>query len=273
MKPEATASVKPPGDLEAPRSTIQSLDRGLQLMEILSQSDDPMGLPELAEILEVDRSTVHRLMSTLLQRGYVTQDPENKRYTVGYKVISLSRRAIDGYSLRVTAKPFLTQLTQETGESSNLCVPSGDNAVCIDYEASPSPLAVTNDIGIEFLYHATAGGKVLLAYMPENKRTEIIDNYELTEFTPRTITTRERFISTLDTIRVQGYAVDDEEHFIGVRCIAAPIRDYSNKVIAALSMSGPSSRITLAKIPEISSIVIRIANEISQALGYNPESE
>ena len=271
MKPEIIAGVKANTDGEPSRSTIQSLDRGLQLMEILSQSDTPMGLPELAEILDVDRSTVHRLLSTLLQRGYVTQDPENKRYTVGYKVISLSRRAIDGYSLRVTAKPYLSELTQETGESSNLCVPSGDNAVCIDYEASPSPLAVTNDIGIEFLYHATAGGKVLLAYMPESKRSEIIENYELTGFTPRTITTKERFINTLDIIREQGYAVDDEEHFIGVRCIAAPIRDYSTKVIAALSVSGPSTRMTLANIPEIAAITIRIANEVSQALGYNPE--
>ncbi len=271
MKIESTTPVRISNDPESSRGTIQALDRGLYLMEILSRSDKPMGLPELAELLEVDRSTVHRLLSTLLQRNYVTQDPENKRYSVGYKVISLSRRAIDGYSLRATIKPYLIQLTQETGESSNLCVPSSDHAVCIDYEASPSPLAVTNDIGIEFLYHATAGGKVLLAFMPEEKRNQIINSYKLTEFTPRTITTRERLNNTLDTIRVQGYAVDDEEHYIGVRCIAAPIRDYSTKVIGALSVSGPSTRMTLANIPEIAAITIRIANEVSQALGYNPE--
>ena len=269
MKTVELTTAKTASDSDSTRSTIQSLDRGLYLMEILSRSDKPMGLPELAEILEVDRSTIHRLMGTLLQRGYVTQDPENKRYTVGYKVISLSRRAIDGHSLRAAAKPYLTQLTEETGESTNLCVPAGEHAVCIDYEASPSPLAVTNDIGIEFLYHATAGGKVILAHMPEEKQKQIIESYELTEFTPRTITTRERLANNLEMIRIQGYGVDDEEHYIGVRCIAAPIRDYSGKVIAALSMSGPSSRITLAKIPEIASIVVNIANQISKSLGYS----
>ena len=271
MKSETDTIIRTSRETEPSRSTIQSLDRGLQLMEILSRSDKPMGLPELAEILEVDRSTIHRLLSTLLQRNYVTQDPENKRYSVGYKVISLSRKAIDGYSLRATVKPFLIRLTQETGESSNLCVPSTDRAICIDYEASPSPLAVTNDIGIEFLYHATSGGKVLLAHMSIEKRNHIIDSNELTGFTPRTITTRERLINTLEIIRAQGYAVDDEEHYIGVRCIAAPIRDYSTKVIAALSVSGPSTRMTLANIPEMAAITIRIANEVSKALGYNPE--
>jgi len=231
-----------------------------------------MGLPELANILNVDRSTIHRLLGTLLQRNYVAQDAENKRYSVGFKVIELSRSALDGYSIRAKAKPFLRKLTQETGESTNLCVPASNHAVCIDFEASPSPLAVSNDIGIEFLYHATSAGKVLLAYMAEDKLEAILKNYIFTGFTPRTITTRERMQNEIEMIREKGYAVDDEEHYIGVRCIAAPIRNYSNKVKAAISCSGPTSRITLAKLPEIASIVVRIANDISHSLAIpSPE--
>jgi len=255
-------------EIEGTKGVIQSLDRGLLLLEIISQADEPMGLPELAEMLEVDRSTIHRLLGTLLQRNYVMQDPVSKRYTVGYKIVELSRRAIDGYSLRSAAKPFLKKLTRITSESSNLCVVAGDHAVCIDYEASPSPLAVSNDIGIEFMYQVTAGGKVLLAYMPEPKQESLIEQIEFKEFTPRSITTREQLVENLKQIREDGYAVDDEEHYIGVRCIAAPIRDYTSKVVATISISGPSTRITLDKSEEIAQTVIDVANEISRALGY-----
>ncbi len=255
------------------KSLIQSLDRGLQLLEIISQAKEPMGLPELAEMLEVDRSTVHRLLGTLQQRNYVVQDPQNKHYSLGLKVIELSRRALDGINFRALAKPYLKRLSKETGESTNLFILANNHAVCVDYEASPSPLAVTNDTGIIYIMHATAGGKVLLAFMPEADRQRIIKSNSFTGFTPRTITDANTLQMQLQQIREQGFALDDEEHYVGVRCIAAPIFDHTRKVIAGISLSGPASRVTLDQIPKLAQYVVRAADDISTEMGFSRQTE
>lgn len=250
------------------KSLIQSLDRGLQLLEKISLANEPMGLPELADLLEVDRSTVHRLLSTLQQRNYVVQDIQSKKYSLGMKVIELSRRGLDSINFRAIVKPYLKRLSKETGESTNLFVLTNDHAVCVDYEASPSPLAVSNDIGIIYFMHATAGGKVLLAFLPEQVSERIIRGSSLNSFTPRTIIDINSLQMHLLQIREQGYSLDDEERYIGVRCIAAPIFDHTRKVIAGISMSGPASRVTLDRVKELSKFVIQASEDISTALGY-----
>lgn len=263
MESETTTSIS-----REQKSLIQSLDRGLQLLEIISLASEPMGLPELADLLEVDRSTVHRLLGTLQQRNYVFQDSQSKRYSLGMRVIELSRRALDSINFRAIAKPYLKSLSKETGESTNLFILTNDHAVCVDYEASPSPLAVSNDIGIIYIMHATAGGKVLLAFMPEQLSLKIIKGSSLESFTPRTITDPNSLQMHLLQIREQGFALDDEERYIGVRCIAAPIFDHTRKVIAGISMSGPASRVTLERVHVLSKFVVQTADDISAALGY-----
>jgi len=255
------------------KSLIQSLDRGLQLIEIISQAKEPMGLPELAEILDVDRSTVHRLLGTLHQRNFVVQDPVNKRYSLGLKIIELSRRALDGINFRSIAKPYLKRLSKETGESTNLFILTDDHAICVDYEASPSPLAVTNDTGIIYIMHATAGGKALLAFIDDPSRQRIIQRTQLIAFTPRTITDINVLKMQLQQIREQGFALDDEERYVGVRCIAAPIFSHTRKVIAGISMSAPASRVTLDRIHELAQLVIHAASDISTELGFSGQIE
>jgi IclR family transcriptional regulator, KDG regulon repressor len=255
------------------KTIIQSLDRGLQLLEIISQAKEPMGLPELAEMLDVDRSTIHRLLGTLQQRNYVVQEPINKRYSLGLKVIELSRRALDGINLRTIAKPYLKRLSRETGESTSLFILTNSHAICVDYEASPSPLAVTNDTGVVYILHATAGGKVLMAFMSENQRQNIINTNPLTSFTPRTITDYNVFNMHLQQVRDQGFALDDEERYVGVRCIAGPIRDHTSKVVAGISMSGPATRVTLDRVTELARHVVGAANDISAELGYSPSTQ
>jgi DNA-binding IclR family transcriptional regulator len=252
------------------KSLIQSLDRGLQLLEIISQSREPMGLPELSEMLKVDRSTVHRLLGTLQKRNFVIQDPVSKRYSMGLQVIELSRRALDGINFRAVAKPYLKRLSNETGESTNLFIHTNNHAVCIDFEASTSPLAVSNDTGVVYIIHATAGGKILLAFMPEALRLKVLSKGTLNAYTPRTLTDINALLAHLQQVRAQGYAVDDEERYVGVRCIAAPIFDHNSKNIAGISVSGPASRMTLDRIPEVAKKVIEAANDISYELGYRP---
>lgn len=254
------------------RTTIQSLDRGLALLEILSQSKDALGLPELATELEVDRSTIHRLLATLLARGFVVQDPISRKYTIGLKIIELSRRTIDGYNLRAASKPFIRYLVAETGESANLAVLSGKHAVCIDHETSPSPLAVTNDIGAVFKFHATALGKVILAFQPEENRKMLLEGYDYEIFTPRTITSDVMLENQLEKIHEKRYSLDDEERYLGVRCIAAPIFDYSEKIVAGIGIAAPTTRVTLESIEPLIKVVRKTAFDISVQLGYSPNN-
>jgi IclR family KDG regulon transcriptional repressor len=255
-----------PSELRA--STVQSLDRGLQLLELLSLADEPQGLPEMADVLEVDRSTVHRLLATLLQRGFVQQDPESRRYVMGLKMVELSRRAIDRLSPRLVSKPYLKQLVQQTGESANLAILAGGQAICIEHEPSPSALAVTNEIGAVFALHATACGKVLIAALPPDEQRELVEADLDSGFTPRTITDLAALQVHLQHVQQQGYAVDDEERYIGARCVAAPVRGLSGKVVAAISLSGPAMRMTLDMIPLVSRQVMHIASAISAELGH-----
>jgi DNA-binding IclR family transcriptional regulator len=247
---------------------VQSLDRGLQLMEILSQADEPSGLGELSDLLSVDRSTVHRLLATLMHRGYVQQDPDSKRYTLGLKVVELSRLAIDRVSLRAVAKPHLKQLVRQTGESVNLAVMASLHCICLDHEPSPSALAVTNDIGGVFAPHATAAGKVLLASLPEERQQQVLLSEPLVGFTPRTITDVSALQRHLQIVRQQGYAVDDEERYLGVRCLAAPIYDHRGKVVAAVSVAGPATRVRLGSVPALAELVVSAAQGVSHEIGY-----
>ncbi|MGI6250390.1 MAG: IclR family transcriptional regulator [Anaerolineaceae bacterium] len=256
---------------ETSTTLIQSLDRGLELLEIISKSQEPLGLPELAQSLEVDRSTVFRLLGTLLLRGYVIQDQQTKRYSIGYKVVEISRRAIDRNSLRMISKPYLKDLVNETNESVNLVVLTGREIVCIDQESCPSPLAVTNDIGATFLPHATALGKAVLAFAPDEIRKSIIDTIVFESYTPRTIVNMQVLENSILSIRQQFFALDDEERYIGVRCLAAPIFDYRNKVIGAVGISGPTIRFSLEKVDSLARIIRSAALKISIQMGFSSE--
>jgi DNA-binding IclR family transcriptional regulator len=255
---------------ESIKSYVKSLDRGLELLEIISRSEHPMGLPELSEMLRVERSTIYRLLGTLLSRNYVIQDSATKKYRIGLKVVELSRMAIDGSNLRVVCKPYMKQLVQETGESANLVIVTKDNnIVCMDYEASPSPLAVTNNIGTNFPPYSTAAGKAILAFSPPEVQENLLGNQKFEKFTPRTITNIQMLQIHLDQIRKSGYALDDEEHYNGVRCVSAPIFDYRHKVIGAIGISGPSARVPLDIIPAYSKKIKGLAEKISIEMGVN----
>ncbi|MCC7354991.1 MAG: IclR family transcriptional regulator [Anaerolineae bacterium] len=255
---------------ESRANHIQSLDRGLQLLEFLSQSSEPMGLAELAGLLRVDRSTAHRLLGTLAQRDFVRQDPESKHYSLGLKVVELSRRAVDGLTLRIVARDRLRHLVHESGESVNLVVMVRDQVVCVDAEPSPAVLAVSDEVGAIYALHATAAGKILLAHLPDAQRTNLLSREPLPGYTLRTLTDLNTLQAHLQLVRQQGYALDDEERFSGVRCVAAPVRDRRSKVVAAISISGPATRITLEKVPELAGLVKKTASDISTALGYTP---
>lgn len=242
-------------------SKIQSLARGLVILDLLAQAENGMGTVEFAQHLGIDKSSASRLLHTLASHGYVEQDPDTRRYKLGPHVITLSRSVLNRMPLRDEARPYLLHLTQLTGECSHLAILSQGRALYVDQVESPSILRVETEVGTLSPLHCTALGKVLLAHTPAALPTE------LPTHTPRTITAEDTLHMHLKEVRRQGYATDDEEHVLGVRCVAAPVYSYAGRVVGAIGISGPSGRVTLENLPALTQQVIETANELSRRLG------
>lgn len=248
-------------------SVIQALDRGLQLIDLISQAATPVPLARLACDLNVNRSTAHRLLGTLVAHGYIRQDPVTKYYSLGLKLLELSRHIIDELDLSALARPFLKALVQESGEGVSLISLSGAQAVCLDHEPSSAALAVTTHIGSHFPLHATAAGKILLAGLPPDQSQSFLEPSSFVPYTPHTITHAPTLMRHISLARERGYAMDDEEWYQGVRSIACAVYDHRQQVVRALSLGGPSARMTLERIPTLVAAVGRAAAQLSEALG------
>ncbi|NWF68337.1 MAG: IclR family transcriptional regulator [Chloroflexi bacterium] len=240
---------------------IQSLARGLEILDLLEQAEGDIGIMEFARYLDVDKSSASRLLQTLASYGYVEQNPDTRRFRLGPRVVVLSNRVLNRMPLRDHAHPFLRQLTDVTGECSHLAILSQGKALYIDQYQTPSILRVETEIGTLSPLHCTALGKVLLAFVG------VPSELTLTPYTPRTIGDAETLRVHLDQVRRQGFAIDDEEHVAGVRCIAAPVYNFGKKVIAAIGISGPAGRVTLDNLPLLKQQVIATAEDLSRRLG------
>ncbi len=247
---------------------IQSLDRGLQLLEKLALAPEAVGSAELSRVLGVDRSTVHRLLGTLQRRGYVQQDQATRHYRLGLKVVELSRQVLDGLAWPAVARGHLEALARDTGESASLVVVAGGQVMCVMHRPSAAALTVNDVVGVALVPHATACGKVLLAHATDGARATLLADEPLAAQTPRTLTDRAALTLHLKQIQQQGYALEDEERHTGVRSIAAPVWNHGAEVMAALSLSGPALRLTYDRLPVLITCVHQAAERLSAALGY-----
>lgn len=245
-----------------------SLVKGIRLLEVLADNGRPMGISEMARALGMDKSTVYRLLATLKVRGYLEQDPETRRYMVGPRMIAISSRVLGSSDVRLQARPFMKRLLQETRETVHLAMRMEDQVVYIAQEISPEVVSVNTEIGQREPIYCTAVGKALVAFLPEDELEDVIGRLDFRRHTPQTITDPEQFRAHCCQIRAQGYAVDDEELYPGVRCIAAPVRGYDGNVVASLGISGPASRLQREAIPRLGRVVAKYAQEISNRLGY-----
>lgn len=239
---------------------IQSLSRGLTVLELLSQAEQGLGVTELSKTIEVDKSSVTRMLHTLVEHQFAMRDPNSRRYLLGPKVQELVKRSTSNLPLRVQSLPLLQELVDITGENAHVAIYSQEHALVIADVESPAQLRVVSGEGRLIPNHCTAIGKCLIAF----------DEYpipkELLSFTPRTITSRDQLRLHLEMIRNRGYAVDDEEHEFGVRCIAAPVYDGTGRAVASMGISGPTVRVTLARVEEYAQIIIRSAQKLSNIL-------
>jgi len=248
------------------RGTIQSVDRALMLLERVWEFGRPARLEEIASGTQLDRSTVHRLLRTLVVRGYVHQDMLSKMYEPGPKVHHLAGESEQGLLLMREARPRLRQLAEQTGETSHLAVPAGDTVLLVDHAPSKHALGVTNMSGAVEPLGCTALGKALIWDWSESAIHAIVGK-DLIRHTQFSITDPGKLVDNLAESKARGYALDMEERRMGIRCIAAPIYERGERCIAAIGISGPKERLSEKELPTAGAQVRDMAREISAALG------
>ncbi|MBM3801226.1 MAG: IclR family transcriptional regulator [Acidimicrobiia bacterium] len=252
---------------------ITSLDRGLRILSILAAEKDGLGVTELSRRLDADKSVVYRTLSSLMMHTFVEQEPVTKKYALGLKVMELASKRLRNIDLFSTSKPFLKDLARQTGEVVVLAVMIGDVLAYLDREEGVGAIDLTGGLGQPVPLHSTACGKSILAFLPEDDLVRIFRDKGLPAITEKTITSFSAFKIHLAEVRLRGYAIDDEETYHGVRCIAAPIRNHSNAVVASLSLSSSTQRITPANLTVFADLVRETAAQISARLGYGDAVE
>jgi len=248
-------------------SIIRSLDKGLLLLETIEQAETPVGLAELASRLGWDKATIHRLLATLERRGYLLRDPSTRRYTLGLKIFGLYESVTRGFDIQRVTRPFLVRIAEQTGETAHLAVALSGCIVFIDRVASSESLAVNTQIGAQEPMFCTALGRAILAWLPEAELRQRVPT-PLPRYTRKTVSTIPALRACLASIRDRGYAVDDEEYLPGIRCVASPILGPAGTPIAAIGISGPRTRLSLAMLRRFGAGIQDAARQLSERAGW-----
>lgn len=247
--------------------SVQSVERALNLLETIAGSDNGMRIKDLSEVEKLNLSTAHRLVSLLEHRGYVEQDPESKKYFLGMKVLQLQGYLFKSRRLNEVAVQQLKRIVHHLGETTHLAILSQGEVVYIESLEGVGSMISRAPIGRKVPIHSTALGKVLTAWKPREEVEHMLLNSEMIAKTPNTITDIRTFLDELSKVRLHGYAADHQEHSMISCCIAAPIRDHRNEVVAAVSVSCPAHNFTREREEHVIQEVMSTAQHISVKLG------
>lgn len=250
---------------------VQVLDRALALLESVGAERNGASLAELAVKLKLHKSTVHRLLMVLERHRLLDKQPENGRYRLGLKLFELGSRAMAATGLREHARPCLQRVLYETEETVHFCVLEGSEVLYVDKVEPQRSVRMASAVGRRAPAYCTAVGKAMLSELPQSEADDIVRRSGLRPLTRRTITTPAELNAELRATRARGYAIDDEENEEGVRCVAAAVLDAAGHPVAAISVSGPSFRITKEKVPIVARSVMAAAADLSAQLGYDAQ--
>jgi IclR family acetate operon transcriptional repressor len=246
--------------------SVQALDRGLALLAILAE-EDGLTLTDLARKSGFSPSTVHRILLTLESRGFVQNDMERGYWLIGIKTFKIGSAFLRNRRVASMGRLTMRELMQATGETVNLGIEDNGEVVFISQVESHDTLRAFFRAGSRGAMHSSGVGKALLAEFPEHRIRQICGARRLERFTEKTRTDLAELLRELEESRRRGWAIDDEERTLGMRCVAAPIFNEHGEPIAGVSISGPSVRITLRKLDEFGPVVRRAADEITNSIG------
>ena len=224
------------------KNPVQSAERIFQVLEMLADNGD-MGLMEISSALNLHKSTVHRLLMSLIYMGYAKQDEVTQKYTLTYKMVSMAGKMLDRMDILQVAKPYLERLSDISGEAVHLVQREGNHILYIyKIEAKVGTIRMVSHVGMVHPMYCSGVGKAIMATLPEKEVKQIWNESIIERKTDKTITDIDEMLCVLAEVREKGYALDDEENEEGVRCIAACLHGYSKEVKYAFSVSGPVSR-------------------------------
>lgn len=248
--------------MKANRPT-NSLERALAILELIAYKSGGLSNAEISERMNIATSTASYILNRLERSGFVQRQPESGRYEIGIKVVALAHAPLRDMGLRRTAEPVLRRLANQTDASSFVAVLERGHVMIVDKVEKPDLAVIDMDIGVRYPVHSTALGKILLAYLPENRVRLLFERMPFVKSSPRTIDSKARLIEDLKRVRKQGYAVSDGELFMGIRAVAAPIFGVSGEPRAAVSATGFSVAV---EDKRIIGAVQAAAHEISMRL-------
>lgn len=258
---------------EAPRSDEgvpagSAILRAVRVMEAIAASPAPPQLAELCKALALPKPTVFRILSTLEYAGLVAREPGSKRYGCGRRLNALAGSVLLNSPSRAARRTILEELVEQIGETCNLTIPNGNAAMYLDRVEAAWPLRISLAAGSSVPMHASASGKLFLAAMPPRARERLLRQTPLVRHTVNTLVDPARLAAELERVREQGWATDNEEYLAGICCLAAPVHDAEGRVVAALAMHAPISRLRLDEAMEFLPILRSAASSMAQTLDW-----
>ncbi|QPC41914.1 helix-turn-helix domain-containing protein [Kaustia mangrovi] len=246
---------------------VQSLSRALKLLNALSHHPQGLSLSEVAHEVGLPTSTAHRLLTTLQNERYVRFDTERSAWLIGVQAFRVGSAFVRSRDLVATARPYMRRLMEQSGETVNLAIADRGEVVYLAQVECHKMMRAIAGPGGRARLHCSGVGKAILAFVDESDARRIVSGLDLRRETPNTRDSVAALEADLATVRTRGYAIDDEETAIGLRCVASIVFDEHSEAIAALSISGPTARITDQRIPVLGEAVKAIAAEITGELG------
>lgn len=250
----------------------KSLKKGIEALLFLA-SRRSVGVTELAEELEINKSTAFRILDTFLEANMVEKHKETSKYKLGPAILRLSEQYYKNFNIIAIAKPVMERLAAEIRESVHLCILANYSAVIIEQIMSDSRLVVNAKIGNIEPLHCSSVGKSLLAFASEDKSEKMLDSISYDVFTDKTVDSKEKLLAEIETIKKQGYAIDDGELSRDIKCAAVPVFNNNGICNYSLGVSGAASRMTQEKITRIVSLLIKAGKELSAELGYSTRKD
>lgn len=264
-------NIRPEGETARERGGgVQSIERAFAIVNHIALREDGVSLAELSKAVGLHTSTTFHLVRTMVELGVVRQVKSTKRYHLGRTIFSLAASSSREVDLIATATPFLEALAANSGEGSHMAIMSGKDVVIAARAAGTGAFQLVERAGGLRPAHCTGLGKVLLAGMPKAQLEAYLENADLRAWTPKSITDPERLRQELDQVRAAGLGFDDAEYNEEVRCVAAPVYEFSGQVVGAVGVSGSIWRLNLQRMDKVAQLVRETAAELSEDLGYHP---
>lgn len=246
---------------------VLSVDKALIIIKLLAEKGRDMKLTEISEELDINKGTLHGLISTLKFHGFIDQDGKTQKYRLGLYLIELGDTASKSLDIIQITSPIIEEVSNRLQETVHIAKLDNFDVVYVDKKESKQSMRIYTSIGSRNPAYCTGVGKAMLAYLDEDTLNMLLPE-KVEKFTPNTVTNKEEFIKRLKLIKEKGYALDNEEFSIGLKCVAAPIFNHEGKAIYGLSVSGPSVRMTEEKIQESIKLIKLAAEKISRKIGY-----